>query len=67
MNTLNTATVPTATVEAADNARKVVPFSARARLGYRERDFGVGYGRSSGYGLDKRYTSDWGRLQFRCA
>lgn len=33
---------------------------------YRERDFGIGYGASSGYALDKRYTSDWGRARFRC-
>ena len=33
----------------------------------RERDFGVGYGRSSGYASDKRYTNDWGLTLFRCA
>jgi hypothetical protein len=33
---------------------------------YRERDFGIGYGASSGYAADKRYTSDWGRARFRC-
>jgi hypothetical protein len=33
---------------------------------YRERDFGIGYGASSGYALDKRYTSDWGQARFRC-
>ena len=33
----------------------------------RERDFGVGYGRSSGYASDKRYTNDWGLTRFRCA
>jgi hypothetical protein len=32
---------------------------------YRDRDVGVGYGRSSGYALDKRYTSDWGVARFR--
>jgi hypothetical protein len=37
------------------------------RRSYRARDIGVGYGRSSGYGLDKRYTTDWGQLRFRCA
>ena len=34
---------------------------------YRSRDVGVGYGRSSGYGMDRRYTSDWGAARFRCA
>jgi hypothetical protein len=33
---------------------------------YRERDFGIGYGTSSGYALDKRYTSDWGQARFHC-
>lgn len=33
---------------------------------YRERDFGIGYGASSGYAQDKRYTSDWGQTRFRC-
>ena len=43
-------------------AAQVVQTSSR----YRERDFGIGYGASSGYALDKRYTSDWGRTRFRC-
>ena len=33
---------------------------------YRARDFGIGYGASSGYALDKRYTSDWGQARFHC-
>ena len=33
---------------------------------YRARDFGIGYGASSGYALDKRYTSDWGQTRFQC-
>ena len=33
---------------------------------YRARDFGIGYGVSSGYALDKRYTSDWGQTRFQC-
>jgi len=38
-----------------------------ARREYRERDFGVGYGRSSGYASDRRYASEWtGALRFRC-
>lgn len=43
----------------------VIPFDARRA--YRDRDFGIGYGRSSGYAADKRYTSDWGQPRFRCA
>ena len=41
--------------------------SAPARREYRERDFGVGYGRSSGYASDRRYASAWnGAVHFRC-
>lgn len=40
--------------------------SAPHSVRYRERDFGIGYGTSSGYALDKRYTSDWGLARFRC-
>lgn len=43
----------------------VIPFDARRA--YRDRDFGIGYGKSSGYAADKRYTSDWGQARFRCA
>jgi hypothetical protein len=32
----------------------------------RARDFGVGYGRSSGYASGKRYADDWGNARFRC-
>ena len=37
-----------------------------AMLRRRERDFGVGYGNSSGYASDKRYASAWGQPLFRC-
>ncbi len=50
--------------EGASNDTNVV---AMTRRRYRARDTGVGYGRSSGYALDKRYTTDWGSLRFRCA
>ena len=33
----------------------------------RERDFGVGYGSSSGYASDRRYTRAWGSERFRVA
>lgn len=39
---------------------------ASTQLRRRERDFGVGYGNSSGYASDKRYASAWGQLRFRC-
>jgi hypothetical protein len=34
---------------------------------HRERDFGVGYGNSSGYGRERRYTSNGFAPLFRCA
>jgi hypothetical protein len=46
-------------------SQAVIDVVANARLARRERDFGIGYGRSSGYGLDRRYTSDWGAPRFR--
>lgn len=40
---------------------------APARREYRERDFGVGYGRSSGYASQRQYVSAWnGQPRFRC-
>lgn len=43
------------------------PAPGASRRTYRSREVGIGYGRSSGYGLDRRYTSDWAALRFRCA
>ena len=37
------------------------------RRDYRERDFGIGYGRSSGYACERQYASQWiGAVRFRC-
>lgn len=45
----------------------VIPVSATPRREYRERDFGVGYGRSSGYASARRYAAPWnGQPRFRC-
>ena len=41
--------------------------AAPARHVHRDRDFGVGYGNSSGYGRDRRYTSNGFAPLFRCA
>lgn len=40
--------------------------SPQARYEHRARDFGVGYGNSSGYASGKRYVRDWGPARFRC-
>jgi hypothetical protein len=39
----------------------------QARTERRERDFGIGYGSSSGYASTRRYVNDWGLTRFRCA
>ena len=40
---------------------------AVARRPYPERDFGIGYGRSSGYATARRYAMAWaGEPRFRC-
>lgn len=51
--------VPTATARAPRPSIAPLP-SAR-----RERDFGVGYGRSSGYASPRRYASNWAPPRFR--
>ncbi len=33
----------------------------------RPRDFGVGYGNSSGYASDRQYAENWGQERFRMA
>ena len=34
------------------------PAPVRTAPRYRQRDYGTGYGRSSGYAMDSRYTAD---------
>lgn len=63
MNVSNTTTTRTST----DTTNNVVSIASKARRSYGARSFGVGYGKSSGYATDKRYTTDWGQIRFRCA
>ncbi|HEY0505173.1 MAG TPA: hypothetical protein VGD42_16955 [Lysobacter sp.] len=51
---------------------KAAPVSRLALLStttrnHRERDFGVGYGNSSGYASNRRYTNEWAPPRFRFA
>lgn len=47
---------------------RVVPFEASNRIGPRERDFGIGYGKSSGYASPRRaYTRAAAPSYFRVA
>lgn len=43
------------------------PKAAAIRHVHRERDFGIGYGNSSGYGRDRHYTRNGFAPLFRCA
>ena len=51
--------------DAAKSAPAAQP--APVRHQHRERDFGVGYGNSSGYATTRRYAQDWMQPRFRCA
>ena len=39
-------------------AAHAAPVPSRVAPRYRQRDVGTGYGRSSGYAMDSRYTAD---------
>jgi hypothetical protein len=56
----NPAPASSTTASAAEGAAPV-------RHLHRERDFGVGYGNSSGYATHRRYTTTWAKPLFRCA
>jgi hypothetical protein len=40
--------------------------SSPVRHIHRERDFGVGYGNSSGYASNRSYIDQWAPSRFRC-
>lgn len=40
--------------------------NAIVRREQRARDFGVGYGNSSGYASTRRYADNWGNARFQC-
>jgi hypothetical protein len=56
----------TETRESAPFRATVARPAATPRREYRERDFGIGYGNSSGYASNRRYASNWGEPRFRC-
>ena len=66
---MTTRPLPTAIPNPRNGSRNALRSAVEvpARREYRERDFGVGYGRSSGYASDRRYASAWnGPIHFRC-
>lgn len=50
-----------------DSARHSTPNASPARRGHRVRDFGVGYGNSSGYINNRRYANTSIAPRFRFA
>lgn len=49
--------------------RQTAPYAVRPASyleAARTRDFGIGYGRSSGYATGRRYASNWGSERFHC-
>ena len=52
-------------VERRKTPRPTADTAAPARI-HRERDFGVGYGSSSGYASNRRYADSRGQTFFRC-
>lgn len=59
-----TRTVPTPSTV---NAASAVVIPMPTRHVHRERDFGVGYGNSSGYASDRKYVSQWAPSRFKFA
>lgn len=67
MNALHTDTALHSIAPSAPVSRPATPVASIARREPRERDFGIGYGNSSGYASHRRYASNWGETRFRCA
>ncbi|MGO1070829.1 hypothetical protein [Lysobacter sp. CA199] len=64
MNALTTRTVTTTAAQ----APTTTPVNAApVRHQHRQRDFGVGYGNSSGYASNRSYASNWVQPRFRFA
>ena len=63
--TMNVRTFEARRNDAAKSAPAAQP--APVRHQHRERDFGVGYGNSSGYASNRRYSSNAFQPLFRCA
>lgn len=67
MNVSNTTAATVSTSADTTTNNNVVAIVRKTRRTYGALSFGVGYGTSSGYAADKRYTTDWGQIRFRCA
>jgi len=60
------ATVPNSRTAAQPADASTTPAPLRTRHLHRERDFGVGYGNSSGYASARRYVDNRTQPRFRC-
>lgn len=64
MNTARTTHTPSSSPARAAAQRPVAPQARKVR---RERDFGIGYGSSSGYGsVERPYAASGAQSYFRC-
>ena len=63
---MNTQTLTPTTSATRRQATQSTPRPASYRDAPRNRDFGVGYGNSSGYASGKRYATNWANVHFRC-
>ena len=61
---MNITPITTARPTPTPTARNAAP--SRPQFDRRERDFGIGYGNSSGYGCEEHYARPWGADRFRC-
>lgn len=66
MNAIRTSQPTTSNATAnAQSGAVVIPMPTRHI--HRQRDFGVGYGNSSGYASDRKYVSHWSPPRFKFA
>lgn len=65
MNTIATFQPSTATARRVPASAIVSPMPTR--YSRRERDFGIGYGNSSGYASTRQYVSNWAPPRFKFA
>ena len=59
--------LPTASARPSAPTAGAVVIPMPTRHVHRERDFGVGYGNSSGYASERKYASQWAPSRFKLA
>jgi hypothetical protein len=66
MNNVQNAPAGTQNASPSNKPPRAVVNAMPTRHIHRERDFGVGYGNSSGYASPRRYAGTWAQPRFRC-